>query len=331
MTRQPPQDTIAALGELALASRLRRLADTLSEEAAELYRDLGTGFEPRWFPLLQTLAQASPQPITALARALGLTHPGTRQIAEQMLQAGLLRESRRGGDRRERLLGLTPKARRLQKSLAPVWQAIRQGVRGYLDDAGVDLLKVLGRLEEVERERSVMDRVRSSLGLPARRRLEIALYRPAYRKYYRELLSAEKPGRAADGASEAALIRDPNGLILRRGGRILFALQDGAVAGTCVLRRYRGGEWELCLVAVSAGGPAGSGVEDALAAAAVDEVRRAGCSELYFCPPRGRTALVRLGRRLGFRRAPPPAFIAPEARRSHLVLILELGPEDPGR
>ena len=45
-----------------------------------------------------------------------------------MIQAGLVRELRKGRDRRERLLVLTPKAKKLQKTLAPVWREIRSAV-----------------------------------------------------------------------------------------------------------------------------------------------------------------------------------------------------------
>ena len=192
-------DTTAHLGELALASRLHRLADALSDEAAALYHDLGSDFQPRWFPFFQTLVHTSPLPITALAQALGLTHPGARQIAEQMIEAGLVRELRKGRDRRQRLLSLTPKGRRLQETLAPVWGEIRAAAREFMEEAGIDLLAVLDRLESLQRERSIMDRARDRLGMPARSRLEIVPYRPAFRKHFRALHRSRPPARAADG------------------------------------------------------------------------------------------------------------------------------------
>jgi DNA-binding MarR family transcriptional regulator/N-acetylglutamate synthase-like GNAT family acetyltransferase len=323
MSKETPPDTTSRLGELALASRLRRLADALSEEAAALYDDLGTDFQPRWFPFFQTLAHTSPLPITALARALGLTHPGTRQIAEQMIQAGVVRELSKGRDRRQRLLALTPKGRRLQKTLTPVWEEIRMAAREFLEEAGIDLLGALAQLESLQRERSIMDRARDRLGMPARNRLEIVPYRPAFRKHFQTFHRSQRATRAADGLLESVLLKDPNQTILRQGGSILFAVQDGVVAGTCALRRHRGGEVELCLLAVAAELD-GRKIEEALLETAISQSRLAGREELYFCPGRGQEAARRLSRRFGFHGAPPPSFLHPELRRSRVALKRDL-------
>ena len=42
-------DLIAQLGELALASRLHRLADGLQRDVTDLYAELGLDFQARWF------------------------------------------------------------------------------------------------------------------------------------------------------------------------------------------------------------------------------------------------------------------------------------------
>ncbi len=325
MHKERPPDTITRLGELALASRLRRLADSFTEEAEDLYRDLGMDFQPRWFPLFQTLVQTSPLPITALAQALGLTHPGTRQIAEQLIEAGLVRELRRGRDRRERLLALTPKGRRLQETLSPIWAGIRSAARGFLEEAGIDLLGALDRLEALHRRRSIMDRTRDRLQMPARRRLEIVSYRPALRKHLRSLHDSARAARMADGVLRSALLEDPNARILRPGGSILFALKDGAVKGTCALRRHKTSQFELCLLTVSPDLDARP-VEAAFLEAAADQLRRVGQSELYFCPRRTQRLAVQLGRRLGFQPTPAPAFLHPELRRSHLALKRNFAP-----
>ena len=323
MNHEPLPDTTSRLGELALASRLRRLADALSEDAAVLYRDLGADFQPRWFPVFQTLAHTSPLPITALAQALGLTHPGSRQIAEQMIRAGVVRELRKGRDRRQRLLALTTKGQRLQKTLTPVWEEIRLAARGFLEEAEIDLVSALDRIESLHQERSIMDRARARLGMPARNRLEIVPYRPAFRKHFQALHDSRQGARAADGLLESVLLENPNAKILHRGGSILFALQDGVVTGACALRRHRSGEVELCLLAVA---PAldGCGVEEALLASAIQQSRLTDQKELYFCPGRRQEAVRRLSRSLGFHRAPPPSFLHPELRQAVAVLKCDL-------
>ena len=38
-------------GKIALGSRLRRLADTLSSEAGKIYQFYGVEIDPKWFPV----------------------------------------------------------------------------------------------------------------------------------------------------------------------------------------------------------------------------------------------------------------------------------------
>jgi 2-hydroxychromene-2-carboxylate isomerase len=74
-------DLIIELGELALASRLKRLSERLMRDVSRVYRELDEPFEARWFPLLRALLEESPQGVTQVARALGLTHPAVNQLA----------------------------------------------------------------------------------------------------------------------------------------------------------------------------------------------------------------------------------------------------------
>jgi DNA-binding MarR family transcriptional regulator len=318
-------DTISDLRELGLASRLHRLADSLSEEAGTLYRDLGADFQPRWFPLFHLLAQASPLPITALARSLGLTHPGARQIAEQLIEAGLIREVARGRDQRERPLTLTPRGRKMHRTLAPVWAEIRAAAREMLEEVGIDLVGALERIEAIQEERSIMDRVRERMDLPPRRRLEIVPYRPAFKKHFQALHRPGRPGRTADGLPASLLLDDPNRMILRPGGSILFALRDGEVVGTCARRRHPGGEDELCLLAVTHE-VRERNVDEALLREAAVRAQAEGIRALYLCAHRGRHDVLRLCRRLGFRRAHAPPFLHPEVRPSRVTLKLVLSP-----
>ena len=60
-------DLIDQLGELALASRLHRLADTLQKDVTRIYAELGLDFEARWFPVLAALRDGRSRSVTGLA------------------------------------------------------------------------------------------------------------------------------------------------------------------------------------------------------------------------------------------------------------------------
>ena len=79
---RPHMDILAELGELALASRMKRLSEALMKDAAGLYADLGVDFHPRWFPIFHALGRRSPLAIGEMAQGLGLTHPAISQVVD---------------------------------------------------------------------------------------------------------------------------------------------------------------------------------------------------------------------------------------------------------
>ena len=294
-------DQITRLGELALATRLKRLGDRLQRDVSQVYRSLDFDFEARWFPLLRALADRSPQAVTELAQALGMTHPAVRQIAGPLLRRGLLREQTGSRDARRHLLALTPRGQLLAAQLAPVWREIQLANAEWLAEAGVDLLATLERLESSLDERSMEERVCERLKLPRPTRLRIVDYRPAYKKHFRALNESWLREFFTVEPSDARLLADPNGHIIRKGGRVLFALWDGEVAGTVALLRHGADAWELAKMAVNA--PLrGRGIGRALAEAVLEIARGQGAVHLYLQTSPRLEAAMGLYRALGFRR-----------------------------
>lgn len=354
-------DLLADLGELALASRLRRLSDRLLRDVSRLYGDLDVPFEARWFPLLQALRRQSPQTVTGLARALGLTHPAVTALAREMARHGLVASRQDPRDARRRLVRLAAGGRAVVERLDPVWEEIRQANRELLAEDGVDLLAALGRLEARLDRRSMYERVvarleadraaagpatgagagpgaggkrgaaaaakPARLAAPPAERIAIVPYRPAYKKHFRALNEAWLREHFSVEPEDTALLADPNGRIVRRGGAVLFALRDGEVVGTCALLRHRGDLWELAKMAVAA--PVrGQGLGRRLAEAAIDEARRRGARTLFLeTSPVLKPALA-LYRSLGFRRVRQGPHGPTKYRRCTIAMVLAL---DPGR
>ena len=93
-------DLISQLGELALASRLKRLSDRLMREVSRVYKEQALDFEARLFPVLFYLRSEGPSNITTIAKGLNLTHPAVTQVAHAMSRRKLIRSRRVVGDER---------------------------------------------------------------------------------------------------------------------------------------------------------------------------------------------------------------------------------------
>ncbi len=245
-------DLMTALGELALASRLRRLGERLSHDASAVYSEMGIDFDPRWFTLFFALGRRSPQSPGDLAEQLGLTHTAIIQIAAQMTKHGLLEDRRDPKDERRRLLRLSRKGKIRLKMLEPIWEEIRAANAELLGESGATLLANVAAVEIALDAKPMAERVRERLALPPGGAIEIVDYRPAYKKHFRSLNEAWLTEHFSIEAEDAALLADPNRRILRKGGEILFALAGERVAGTCALLNHGDGVMELGKMAVAA-------------------------------------------------------------------------------
>ncbi|MEZ4388554.1 MAG: bifunctional helix-turn-helix transcriptional regulator/GNAT family N-acetyltransferase [Candidatus Krumholzibacteriia bacterium] len=319
-------DLIRDLGELALASRLRRLADTLQADVSSIYRDLGVDFEARWFPVLTVLRPVDSLSVTELAARLGLTHQAVSQTARQMIAGNLLADRSDPADGRRRKLALTRKGRLLCNRLETTWQQIRAANRDLLREADIDLLAGLSRLENALAAESMARRVRRRLALDAVDPVAIVEYRPAYKKHFRRLNEAWLSEHFTIEPDDRRLLDDPNGRIIRRGGAVVFALVDGQVAGTCALICHAPGTWELAKMAVD---PAWQrrGLGRRLARSVIARAREAGADRLWLRTSPQLRAAGHLYRSLGFRRTRRHPFPDHGYQRCTHAMVLALDPE----
>jgi DNA-binding MarR family transcriptional regulator/ribosomal protein S18 acetylase RimI-like enzyme len=292
---------IRELGAAALASRLKSLSDNLLQDASNLYGELGVPFEARWFGFMQVLLRRSPASITEIADELGMTPPAIRKNANQMIARGLIQEKLDPRDERRRPLVLTQTGRSTAEQLAPVWGAFREAVTSALNEAGVDLLGDLARVEEVCSRRSIADRVRLELGRSPQPTLRIVDYRPAYKKHFRSLNLEWIERHFTLEPEDRQVLDNPNRLILKRGGSILFALEHEKVVGTCALVRHRNGCFELTKMAVAPDARR-RGIGTRLAREAIRRAQEAGAEVLHLQTSPRLKAACRLYRHIGFRR-----------------------------
>ena len=320
-------DLITDLGELALASRLKRLSERLLRDVSRVYRELDAPFEARWFPLLRALLEESPQAVTQVARVLGLTHPAVNQLAGEMARAGLVLTARDRHDERRRLLRLSKKGRDVAAHLAPVWEEIRRANHELLAEGratgGHELLAALAATEMALDRCGMHARVTERLRAREGDRIEILPYRSAWRRHFEALNREWLEHLFTVEPADAALLADPHGRIVKPGGEVLFARLDGRVVGTCALIRHDAAVYELAKMAVT---PAarGRGIGHRLAKAAIEAARIRQAASLFLETSPRLKAAIGLYESLGFRRVPAGPFGPPKYRRCSIAMILDL-------
>jgi ribosomal protein S18 acetylase RimI-like enzyme len=115
-------------------------------------------------------------------------------------------------------------------------------------------------------------------------------------------------------AKDEEILGDPQGYILAKGGRVLFALVDGETAGCCAMLAMDDGGFELAKMAV-ADSYRGQGLAKALMAGCIERARAAGAPRLYLESNLRQGPALSLYRAFGFKDLQPERRpVSPYAR-----------------
>ena len=121
-----PHDFLGSLGHLALGSRLKR-AGTLLQSATQAWlRDAGCDVPASQLPLLAALDSAGPVSLGTLADMLGVAQPGVSRMAGSLETEGWITLESEAGDKRVRLLALTPAGEQLVAEAKKIWWPVIQ-------------------------------------------------------------------------------------------------------------------------------------------------------------------------------------------------------------
>ena len=157
------RDIIEELGSLALATRLKNLSERLAKDVALVYKELSFDFEPRWFAIVYALKDKETLAVTELSAMLKQTHPAVNQVANVLVQKGLVEESKDEADQRRRLLKLSKSGARLVKKMEKVWEQIKIANDELLQSTDPGFLERVKALETQLDDNSMYERVKSRL------------------------------------------------------------------------------------------------------------------------------------------------------------------------
>lgn len=118
-------------------------------------------------------------------------------------------------------------------------------------------------------------------------------------------------------------LRDPQGAVLSKGGRIFFAVQDGEPVGCCALVFRKPGEFELAKMAV-AESHRRAGIGRRVLEQVIAEALSMGVARLYLETNQTLVAAIRLYESMGFTHVPPERVEASEYSRANVFMELAL-------
>ena len=115
-------------GKMALGSRLRRLSELLTDQAAGVYALYQVDIQPKWFPVFYVLSSGEEKTISQIAKEIGQSHPSVSVIVKEMEKRDIVTKGDNQTDKRENYVKLTEKGfiinERIQAQYADVEAAV---------------------------------------------------------------------------------------------------------------------------------------------------------------------------------------------------------------
>ena len=154
--------------------------------------------------------------------------------------------------------------------------------------------------------------------------IEIRPFEPGDETAFRELNEAWIARHFVVEEKDREVLNDPVAYILRPGGALLMAVQDGVAIGTCALLAMGDGGFEVAKMTV-AERYRGLGIGKKLLAYVIEYARESGASRLYLETNSKLENAIHVYESLGFRHLPAGRVRASPYARANVYMELVLG------
>jgi len=284
---------------MALGSRLRRLSELITEDAAQIYKMYGVDLQPRWFPVFYVLSDKDDMTITEIANEIGHSHVSVSQIVKSMLKKGFVVEKNHKHDKRKTVVALSKAGREISAKIQDQYEDVQKAIEQALAETNHDIWKAIDEWEHLLQRKTLIRRVEEQRKVRETGKVEIVdfsmKYRHAFKALNEEWISTYFKMEAADYQA----LDHPKKYILDKGGHIFIALYNGEAVGTCAMMNMGKGVYELAKMAVSPKAR-GKNIGWLLGQAIIAKAKALGAKKLYLESNTKLKPAINLYYKLGF-------------------------------
>lgn len=294
-------DIYYQIGKVALGSRLRRLSNRLTEDAAKIYQLYDVALDPQWFPVVYVLSQQESASVSEIAQLIGHSHASVSQTVKEMSNRGFAITEKHSQDARVRVVRLSEAGRQLLPALEQQCVDVNQAVEELLLASQHDLWNAIAETEFLLTNQSFFDRVQAVRKAREQKSVEIIDYLPEFHADFQRLnyewIEKYFQLEAADHQS----LDHPDEKILKTGGHIFMARHHGEMVGTCALIKLDSDRYELAKMAVTEKAQ-GKGIGWLLGQAAINKARQLGAATVFLESNTILEPAIKLYQKLGFQK-----------------------------
>ena len=289
------------VGKLALGSRLRRLSERLTEDAAKVYALYEVTLDPKWFPVFYVLSHQEKASITEIAQIIGHSHASVSQIVKEMKKKELAITDKSSEDGRVNVVKLSNAGKQLIPKIENQYLDVTQAIENLLSETQYDLWKAIEEVEFLLADKSFFARVREVRKTAERQLIEIIDYSPEFKDDFKQLNYEWINENFKLEESDRQSLNQPDEKILQPGGHIYLARYNDQIVGTCALVKTNKDTYELAKMAVTES-ERGKGIGWLLGQAAITKARELGAKTIFLESNTILKPAIALYQKLGFKK-----------------------------
>jgi len=290
----------ALTGKMALGSRLRRLADSFTNEALKVYQSYGVDIDPKFFPVFYMLSHNQESSISEIARDIGHSHPSVSKTVKEMTKKGLTITSKGKNDSRINVVKLSAKGVALIPMLNEQCIDVQETVEQLIKEADIDLWRAIEQIEILLEQKSFFNRVRQVRSTREKEFVEVISYSDQYKATYIELNKTWITKHWQLEEADIHALEYPKEYILDKGGLIFLAKYKNEVVGSCALLKMDDNRYELAKMAVSEKAK-GKGIGLLLGKKVIAQAKLLNANKVYLESNTKLVPAINLYKKLGFK------------------------------
>ena len=300
-------DFYTRTGKMALGSRLRRLSEQMTEQAAAIYDLYQIDLQPRWFPVFYSLSPTEEKSITDISKEIGQTHPSVSQVVRELATKGYIIEKKGEADGRKNFVLLSETGQAMREKMQAQLDDVTTAIEKAMKETDHDLWRAIGEWEFLLEQKSLLRRVQEEKKIRESEQVQIVDYTPSMQPAFRQLNEEWITKYFRMEESDYKALDHPQEHILDKGGHIFMALYKGEPVGACAIIPMDDGGFELAKMAVSPRAQ-GLGIGFLVGQACIDKAHQLGARRVYLESNTTLKPAINLYHKLGFRKvAGPPS------------------------
>jgi DNA-binding MarR family transcriptional regulator/predicted GNAT family N-acyltransferase len=310
------------VGKMALGSRLRRLSELITDDAANVYRLYNIDMQPKWFPVFYVLSNSKEKTITEIANDIGHSHPSVIKIIGEMIKKGYVIAKNDKNDGRKNIVYLSKSGKDIIGKIQTQYKDVDSAIEAALKEANNNLWEAIKEWENLFRTKNLIQRVQEQKKLRESKNIKIVNFKPEHSKIFTRLNKEWISKYFKMEMPDYKALNNPEKHIIDKGGYIFVALYYDKPAGTCALMKSDNPlyDYELAKMAVSSKFQ-GNGLGWLLGKAAVDKAKSLGAKKIYLESNTLLEPAINLYRKLGFKEI---AGVSSPYKRTNIQMVLTL-------